>query len=417
MERSVRVCLFSDSFYPAYGGGTMRFRRYLPGFRARGLEVEVFSGTPSRLKARMAGVEPMWEEHPVGARLPSEHLDGTPVHRVRLPEGPGWRRGVILIRALLEHCRARRQPPDVVQFLSLSLPSLPWVSALRRMGVRMVLTKTMVVEPPDSGWRGMLLRWRHRLPAEAVDCVVASTSVMRAALRDLGIGSRIVVIGNGVDLERFRPPDPSGEDGTIRRSLGIEAGAPLALFVGGVSPRKGVDLLLEAWCHLGESAPAAHLVIVGPRKDRLNPSDAAFHARLTRLRQASAAPDRIHFVGYRENVADYMRAADVFVFASHREGMGNVVLEAMACGLPVVTTPFVGLPREFGVPGTHYVLSERNASTLAAAISELLADDERRESIGRAARARVEAEHDVRLSLDRYASLYEELGDGGHRTA
>ena len=185
----------------------------------------------------------------------------------------------------------------------------------------------------------------------------------------------------------------------------------MLLFVGSVIPRKGVDLLLDAWARRAGSWPRTHLVIAGPREDRDRPDLEFFGQRLQTLRAASGAPDRVHFVGLVDQIQDYMRAADVFIFPSRREGMGNVVLEAMASALPVVLTPFVGFPTELGRPDKHFILADRNPASLGAVVDRLLENAELRQLLGRQAREWVQDRLDMEDSLDRYASLYRELAD------
>ena len=86
-----------------------------------------------------------------------------------------------------------------------------------------------------------------------------------------------------------------------------------------------------------------------------------------------------------------------------------MVAEAMACGLPVVTTPFLGLPAEYGVPGVHYVLSDWDTEVLAADIHKLLSCGEYRRQLGQAARSWVQGNLDIDDSLDKYAAFYREL--------
>src|SRR5690606_20193071 len=101
--------------------------------------------------------------------------------------------------------------------------------------------------------------------------------------------------------------------------------------------------------------------------------------------------------------------ADVFVFPSRREGMPNTVLEALGCGVPSVLTPFIGLPEEFGRPGTEYLLSERTAEGLATAVTRILESPALRDELSAAGRRWVEESLGVETSLDRYAALYREL--------
>ena len=124
---------------------------------------------------------------------------------------------------------------------------------------------------------------------------------------------------------------------------------------------------------------------------------------------AAAAPERIHFAGSVGDVERYLRAADLFALPSQREGFPNSVLEAMATGLPVVVTPFVGFSERIGRPGRELLQTERSPAALAEALSALLIDRERRGALGSAARDWVETRLGVEHSLDRYAALYHEL--------
>ena len=93
--------------------------------------------------------------------------------------------------------------------------------------------------------------------------------------------------------------------------------------------------------------------------------------------------------------------------------MVNVVLEAMASGIPVVLTPHIGLPKDFGKPGHHYLLADRNPDAIAAVITELMANDELCAKLGRKGRRWVEETMDIEHAIDQYAALYHELAEQG----
>jgi glycosyltransferase involved in cell wall biosynthesis len=217
-------------------------------------------------------------------------------------------------------------------------------------------------------------------------------------------------ISNGVDLPRFRPARDAAERRAARQSLGVsDERRKIITTVGAVHPRKGSDLLLEAWSHLAGRFPEAHVFIVGLRKDLTYPKLADFRERIQHLCSASGAPERIHFPGLVRNVETYLRASDIFVFPSQREGMPNVVLEAMATGLPVLLTPFVGLAEDFGQAGRDYILAPREAQAVAANLAALLEDEALRSELGERARNWVRDHLSIETSLDRYAALYYEL--------
>lgn len=406
---NIDLCLASHLFYPVFSGAASRFLRYLPGLKARGIHTRVFAGSPTLSVARASGVEVTWQTYRPGAMLPVEMVDGVPVHRVRLPDSGSIQRNIRYGQALVRFCQQPDYRPDLIQIISSPLWYVPWLLRLRYLNIPTVFTCTMTKDLSSSPLKRVLQRRYWRLPFQLVDCVVVSSGVVREMVRGLGVTGRIEVIPNGVDIHRFRPAVNSAERQKIRQALGIGEEEPIIITVGAVEPRKGTDLLLAAWCQLVPRCLQSHLVIVGPRQDLADPALEDFRRKLEALVVASGAPDRVHFVGRVENVEEYLRAADVFVFTSLREGMGNVVLEAMASGLPVITTPFLGLPDEFGQPNEHYLLVDRDPSLLSSLIEKVLKERALQAKMGLSARQWVEAQMDVERSLDQYATLYREL--------
>jgi glycosyltransferase involved in cell wall biosynthesis len=415
-RQPLRLCLALPSYDPVYSGAALRFKRYLPGFQERGVHVSVYTATPGPAKAAAAGMDhDRWSELPHGTFLPVEEVDGIPVHRMRIPEGGGRRRAAWFARGLVEFCRRTPEAPDVVQLFTPALAAAPWLWRLRRMGISVVATRTMMPSlPPQPLRRGMQVA-SMRLASRFTTREVVGSGAMLDAFRQVGIRGEVEVIPHGVDIERFRPPTGPEEVQAVRRSLGLPADASVLLFVGAVSPRKGVHRLLEAWGHLASAHPDLHLVVAGPRLDRTTPEHAAFHSKLEGLAVASGAADRLHLPGVVRNVEEYMRVTDIFVFPSEREGMPNVLGEAMASGLPVVTCPFSGLSSEFGEAGTHYVLSEFDSVRFAGDVDELLKAPRQREELGRSARGWAEAHLDVERSIDRYVEVYSHLAAGSKK--
>jgi glycosyltransferase involved in cell wall biosynthesis len=119
----------------------------------------------------------------------------------------------------------------------------------------------------------------------------------------------------------------------------------------------------------------------------------------------------VHFVGLADDVESYLNGSDLFVLPSQREGMPNSVIEAMACGTPVVITPFLGLSDDLGTAGKQYLLAGFDAHSLAATIATVLEDPSLRDSLSKQGRAWIETTMDLQDSLDRYANLYHELAE------
>ncbi|MCP4420164.1 MAG: glycosyltransferase family 4 protein [Chloroflexi bacterium] len=405
----IKLCLASRFYYPIYSGGAQRFKRYLPGLRDRNVETYVFTGTPVLKRAKAFNTQITWQDTPVGQMMPLQMTDNAPVHRLRLPDAGVRRSDMLYSRQLVKFSRQPTYQADLVQFLPLQLWYAPALLQLRRLKIPTVATYNLLRKRPSKPINRFLQDRYWRFPFQLVDCVLVNSSFMRENLRNVGVTTRIEVIPNGVNTNHFHPERTGQIRQKIRQSLNIGQDENVIIAVGSVEPRKGTDLLLEAWSHLAQTGRSSHLLIVGPRPDRQNPTFAQFHQKLKTLATASRTPEKVHFVGQVNNVADYLRAADLFVFTSRREGLPNVVLEAMSTALPVIMTPFLGLSSELGQANRHYRLAERTPHALAETIQQLLDNRGWRQQLGETARHWVEAELDVEKSLDQLAFLYAEL--------
>ncbi len=198
----------------------------------------------------------------------------------------------------------------------------------------------------------------------------AATIANSAGLRELALETDptavINVIPNGIDLTEFSPAStPPG-------------GPPRVICVSRLIPRKAIDMLIPAFAAVHERMPEAELVIVG---------DGVLGGRLRGLAARLGVSDAVRFAGYQphEKMPEFYRSADLFVLPSRCEGMSNALLEAMACGLPVIATPTGGTPEL--VQDNGVVVPHEDTDRLAAAMLTLLEDEGRRRAAGRVSRA------------------------------
>ena len=399
----VNVCLVSEWFYPCLVGPVERFRRYAPGFRQRGIHLSVVTiqlpGTKSE-----------------------EEVEGIPVRRIPL-EADEEHRMIQFVREVLATLARNREPPHVLQFFSAKPRLAPHLCLARSRGMPTLFVHTMmrVQDDPTVSFRSFRSRADNLLSFIAFNLMVTSSSIMRDRLIKYGISPRhIEVIPNGVDLQRFRPATSETERAEVRQKLGLAAHNEIVLFVGTVMQRKGVDYLAQAWPEIAQCCPTAVLVLVGYcggkqplRVSGYSEETESFGRQIRSMMNASGAAERVVFTGLVPNVEDYMRAADIFVFPSRREGMPNVVPEAMATGLPCVLTPFDGLAAEFGVPGSEYRKVPFDAHALADAVCDLLKNKDQAATLGKAAHRWVVERLDVELALDRFAEVYRRLAATG----
>ena len=197
-------------------------------------------------------------------------------------------------------------------------------------------------------------RWIRWAAHQAAHLVTVSRA-LKQVLIDLGVAQeKITVLRNGVDVDLFAPVARE----TMRATLDFRGFTLLS--VGNLVAAKGHDLVIAATARI----PDAQLVIIGEGPDR---------ARLTALAATQGVADRVRFVGnmQQDTLRNYYGAADVLILASAREGWPNVLLEAMACGTPVIAANTGGTPEIITAPEAGLLLPERNAAAIVSAIHAL----------------------------------------------
>lgn len=272
--------------------------------------------------------------------------------------------------------------------LAMALAAWPRLRALRRAGQLDLIDAHFAY--PDGYAATLLGRWlgvpvtitlrgtESRLARDPVlaprmvQALHAATRVFAVSdsLRQVAIGlglppDKVQVVGNGVDLARFRP-EPKAE---ARRALGLAEDAPVLISVGGLVERKGFHRVIELLPALLQRHPGLRYLVVG------GPSPEGDMGEALRAQVAQAGLDEVvHFLGPLppDALRGPLSAADVFVLSTRNEGWANVFLEAMACGLPVVTTAVGGNAEVVCRPELGSVVPFGDAAQLEAAIDHAL---------------------------------------------
>jgi len=205
----------------------------------------------------------------------------------------------------------------------------------------------------------------------------------------------IVLIPNGVDLNTYRK---NNDCTTLKSTLGIGE-EKIILYTGRLSQEKGVDFLIHAYATLPVSV-LARLYILGDGPDR---------QRLLDLIEQLHLGGRVVMVPGVEDVSSFLQISDIFVMPSRFEGLSNSILEAMACGVPVIATRVTGNVDliEDGVTGL--LVSPGDVRELAGALATILANPEKGKDLGRRARDMVHHSYNLNTMVDRYSSLYKSL--------
>ena len=381
----MRVLMISDVYFPRINGvstSIQTFRRDL-----HELGVQTLLITP---------------QYPHGEQ-PVDHS----IRRVRArfvprdPEDRMMRRGDI--RRLLPELYA--QPWDVVHIQTPFVAHYAGLELARRLEVPVVETYHTYFEEylhhyvpllPRAAMR-FVARHFTRSQAESVDRLIAPSRAMRDALSAYGVRTPIEIIPTGLEADRFEP----GDGAQFRERCGIAPERPVLVHVGRIAHEKNIDFLLRMLVQVRVEIPDILLLIAGE-------GPALEHCR--RLAAGLDLAANVHFAGYldrRRELLDCYRAGNLFVFASRTETQGLVLLEAMAQGVPVVSTAHMGTIDVLG-PGRGCVVVEEHEHKFAAEVVRLERDAVLRKRLGREAQAYA-ATWSAREQASRLLELYRGL--------
>ncbi len=320
----------------------------------------------------------------------------TGVRVVRLPHGgsAGYFRNVPALRRLL-----RDEQPDLLNAHYASGYGTTAALAGFRPWLLSVWGSDVYDFPYESGIKGRLKGWLLRRNLRQADAVASTSEAMARQVRRLVPGiDPVAVTPFGIDTERFAPQPPS----LPHAHDGIVIGTVKTL-----APKYGIDLLLRAFAQVLSAAgsnAALSLVIVGDGPQR---------AELEALSHTLGIAAQVRFVGAvsHTEVPQWLNRFDLYVAASRldSESFGVAVLEASACGLPVVVSDVGGLPEVVVQGETGLVVPREDVAALAQAMQQLIADPELRRRFGAAGRARVLAHYGWPHSVDAMLRCFDEV--------
>ncbi len=258
-----------------------------------------------------------------------------------------------------------------------------------------------------------------------VDRFISLSAPLSRSVEKSGLDvSRVVEIPNMVDAQYYSPAEPDERQALRQSLLNIPPDAPLIVFVGNFRFEKGADILFEAWKTVRAENEKAYLLLLGPLCSKCGGTDRPCEERGAATARVDETLDlltgkfshlverheRIIFAGVKENIRDYLRASDIFLFPTRREGMPNSLMEAMACSLACVTSGIEEITSEL-IPNESFGLAVpgENPQDYAQAVLTLLADADLRERIGKNARRRMKDKFSPSLIRSRYCNLIADI--------
>lgn len=403
----LKVCILTETYHPVIGGGETQARLLAEGLVARGASVIVLTRRS----------DPALPRH--------ERYGHVVVHRLWPPGRGQLKKWGLLLSAGPALLRLRSEY-DIVFVSGFRIVGLAAVVMAR------ILRKAVVLKADSRGEMSgaffeagldrakvpgfsLLFRAFLKLRNAALrraDAFVAITPEITAEYAAAGIPeSRVRMVPNGVETSRFGPLDAQAR-AELRIKLGIDAAARVAVYTGRLVSYKGLPTLLRAWPEVLRAVPAARLLLLGEGGLDIHNCEQQLREQV----QQEGLAGSVTFVGAVSDVSPWLQAADVFVFPTENDAFPSSLVEAMACGLAVVTTPVGAIPTIVQAGETGVLVTPADSGRLAEALVRVFRDPGLSSRLGAAARQAALGKYSAGAMTSRYLDLFRAVlrnPDGG----
>ena len=384
---SFRILMYTAYFDPEYSGAALQALTLARELRRRGHHIEFATN-------RWPGL--------------AEHgeVEGFPVWRLAFGR---WRkhREFRLWKSLGHLVWRRRREFDILHSHG-AYYTCAFVGPLARLAGLKSLAKASLANDDLQDLARPLIGHLHRLMLRRIDAYVAISRDLEQEFLAGGLDAdKVRYLPNGVDTEHYRPAPPARRV-ELRAALDLPIDRPVVIYVGVLDQRKNIQWLAERWVEQDAFGTRALLVAVGPRSRE--DGDGVLYGQLAEL--SRARPDLFMLRDFSPDILHYYQSADALILPSLKEGLPNVVLEAMACGLPCVAARASG-SRELIVEGeTGYTYAHGEVGEMADTVRRCLSP--MGAELGRGARQVAEKRYSIHAIADHYEALYGELLASGN---
>lgn len=382
-----RVLMVTGAYYPEISSGGMQCQSMAQELRGRA-EVQVLT----------TSVDPALARH--------DSVDGIPVTRIRVDVRSGFSKLRAFRRMVFDLLRLVRHT-DIVHLHGYSTKNVlvTVIAKMFRKPIVMSLHTSGFDEPEAIERQGSLALWSFL----SADLYLSVSPGLVDAYLAAGLpAERILLVPNGIAIARFAPASPD-ERLALRARLMLPADRPVIVFVGFFSADKQPQVLFDAWLALQQSSITdAMLIFVGATQSAYFEVDDGIGPSMERAAAAAGVADRLRFTGLTHDVASYLRASDLFVLPSRREGLPVALLEAMSCGLPCIASRLPGSTEAIIEHGVNGLLTPPgDVGELSRAVAQVLADPVLQRRLGAAARATITDRYSSGKVADRWLEAYD----------
>ena len=394
----MKICIFTETYYPVVGGGETQAQLLAEGLIAQGHSVLILtrrSDVSLKTHEKYGDVDVYRLAPSGGGQLKKWGLlfSSIPMliklrHHSDLIFVSGYR--IIGLPAVLIG-RLFRKPVVLKADSQGEMSGAFFESGLKRIG----LSHTALLFRLFLAVRNSILKKANAFSAISPDIVSEWLSSGVPA-------NRIHLIPNGVDTDRFAPIEPP-QKSSLREKLNLPQNATIAIFTGRLVSYKGLPLLLRVWKQLGCKHDDALLLLAGAGGLDIHNCE----AELREYVKSVGLEKKVIFLGEVQNVPEYLQAADMFAFPTENDAFPSSIVEAMACGLPVITTPVGAIKTIVTHRETGLLVQPGNFEQLYGALDVMLADKALASRLGRAAWQAVQNQYAVGNITRQYLSLFQ----------
>jgi glycosyltransferase involved in cell wall biosynthesis len=394
----VKLCIFTETYYPVVGGGETQARLLAEGLIANGHSVIVLTRRSD------------------AALTQHEHYGDVSVYRLA-PVGSGQlKKWVLLLSSLPALVRLRHQY------------DLIFVSGYRIIGLTAVLVGKLIRKPVvlkadsqgemsgeffDSGLKKYGVS-RSSLPFRLFlglrDVIMKRADAFSAISPEIASEwtsskvplNKIHLIPNGVDTALFAPVNAK-QKSLLREKLNLPQAAIIAIYTGRLVSYKGLPLLLRVWDEIRCRHENAILLLAGTGGLDIHNCEAQLHDYV----KSAGLKEMVWFLGPVQNVPEYLQAADLFVFPTENDAFPSSLIEAMACGLPIITTPVGAMKTIVTHQETGLLVEPGNHRQLYEAIEAIISDDALASRLGQACRQIAQERYSAGSMIRKYLDLFQ----------
>jgi glycosyltransferase involved in cell wall biosynthesis len=400
MMTPLKILIFTETYYPVMGGGETQARLLAQGLITAGHSVTILT-RHSDLNLK---------KH--------ELIGPVPVHRIP-PAGTGQLKKWGLVFSCI---------PKLIQLRSNY--DLIFVSGFRIIGAAAVLVskllrKKCILKADSQGEMSgdffidglekfgftlkflpfkafLLLRNTLLKKAEAFSSISAEIT---AELISSGVpAAKIVNIPNSVDTQRFYPVR-NDQKLVLRKKLGIPESSTVVMYTGRLVSYKGLPVLLKVWKEIQPHHNDIHLFLLGTGGLDIHNCESELHAFV----KSNNLESSVHFTGNVQNVSEYLQAADIFAFPTENDAFPSSLIEAMTCGLPVITTPVGAIKTIIQDQLNGILIDPGNEQQLSQALNLLICSKPLAAKLGHSAWQTVQAHYSAEIVSKRYLALFQNM--------